>query len=296
MMPARTKDRMIAGPESPIASPMTTKMPVPMMAPRPSAVRSSRPTTRCSDAPFSSVSRTSASVSLVAKRPLRPSLPRGGGHRALLSYDGVSDEDGAARALDQLDRHAAEHLAGHAALGARRRRRSRRPPSPRRRAGCRATPCRGGPRPRPRRRPRAAARAKPSTAFCAALAELGARGGESASMSRPSSETTETAAPVCWASSAAASASHGWSAPAFAATTMRCMWPAAVRCCARAKPQRGPSGAFHTVGRLCRPSSSTASTRPTADQPAAIDGDRRERRRGRRAARRCWAPPAPARR
>ena len=66
---------MIAGPESPIASPMTTKMPVPMMAPRPSAVRSSRPTTRASDAPFSSVSRTSVSVSLVAKRPLRPSLP-----------------------------------------------------------------------------------------------------------------------------------------------------------------------------------------------------------------------------
>ena len=43
-------------------------------------------------------------------------------------------------------------------------------------------------------------------------------------MSRPSAETTETAAPVCWASSTAASASHGWSAPAFAATTMRSMF------------------------------------------------------------------------
>src|SRR3954447_11511990 len=108
---------MIAGPESPIASPMTTKMPVPMIAPRPSAVRSRRPTTRASDAPFSSVSRTSASVSLVANRPLRPpgceavaiglSLPlrRGG-----------DDEDGAARAADQLDRHAAEDPAGDAAL------------------------------------------------------------------------------------------------------------------------------------------------------------------------------------
>ena len=35
---------MIAGPASPIASPITTKMPVPMIAPRPSAVRSSAPT------------------------------------------------------------------------------------------------------------------------------------------------------------------------------------------------------------------------------------------------------------
>ena len=41
MTPARTKTRMIAGPASPIASPRMTKMPVPMIAPMPSAVRSS---------------------------------------------------------------------------------------------------------------------------------------------------------------------------------------------------------------------------------------------------------------
>jgi hypothetical protein len=38
--PARTKARTIDGPEVVIASPMITKMPVPMIAPRPSAVRS----------------------------------------------------------------------------------------------------------------------------------------------------------------------------------------------------------------------------------------------------------------
>src|SRR3954463_8260169 len=116
VMPARTNERMIAGPESPIASPMTTKMPVPMIAPRPSAVRSSRPTTRASDAPFSSVSRTSVSVSLVAKRPLRPSLPEAVATGPPLRR-GRDHDDGAAGALDQLDRHAAEDPAGHAAPG-----------------------------------------------------------------------------------------------------------------------------------------------------------------------------------
>ena len=41
--PASANERTIAGPESPIASPMITKMPVPMIAPIPSAVRSSTP-------------------------------------------------------------------------------------------------------------------------------------------------------------------------------------------------------------------------------------------------------------
>ena len=44
--PASTNESRIDGPESAIASPMMTKMPVPMMAPSPSADRSRRPTTR----------------------------------------------------------------------------------------------------------------------------------------------------------------------------------------------------------------------------------------------------------
>ena len=71
VMPARTNEKMINGPEDAIASPITTKMPVPMIAPRPSAVRSPRPTTRLSDWPFSSVSRTSTSVGFVANGPRR---------------------------------------------------------------------------------------------------------------------------------------------------------------------------------------------------------------------------------
>src|SRR3954463_5123797 len=109
--PASRNERMIAGPESPIASPMTTKMPVPMIAPSPSAVRSSRPTTRLSDAPFSSVSRTSAAVSLVAKRPLRRSGAEAEATAARFLRRG-DDEDGAAGALDELDRHAAEDAPG----------------------------------------------------------------------------------------------------------------------------------------------------------------------------------------
>ena len=69
--PARTKESTIAGPESPIASPMITKMPVPMMAPMPSAVRSSAPTALRSFVPSSPVSATSRSTSLVANRPPR---------------------------------------------------------------------------------------------------------------------------------------------------------------------------------------------------------------------------------
>jgi len=68
--PARMKETMMPGPASPIASPITTKMPVPMMAPRPSAVRSSTPTERWSWCSLSSVSPTSASTGLVMNRPL----------------------------------------------------------------------------------------------------------------------------------------------------------------------------------------------------------------------------------
>src|SRR3954464_13893976 len=60
----------IDGPESPIASPMMTKMPVPMMAPMPSAVRSSTPTARLSpSSPL--VSRARCSVGLRAHGPGR---------------------------------------------------------------------------------------------------------------------------------------------------------------------------------------------------------------------------------
>src|SRR3982750_3160017 len=58
----------IDGPERAIASPMITKMPVPMIAPMPSAVRSSTPTARFSpSSPL--VSRARCSVGLRAKSP-----------------------------------------------------------------------------------------------------------------------------------------------------------------------------------------------------------------------------------
>ena len=64
------KDRTIDGPEVVIASPMITKMPVPMIAPRPSAVRSSAPTARLSCVSLSWVCLTRTSIGLVAKTPV----------------------------------------------------------------------------------------------------------------------------------------------------------------------------------------------------------------------------------
>jgi hypothetical protein len=46
--PASTNDRITAGPASATPTPTTMKMPVPMIAPTPSAVRSSAPTDRLS--------------------------------------------------------------------------------------------------------------------------------------------------------------------------------------------------------------------------------------------------------
>ena len=91
--PARTNDRMIDGPAVGIALPMITKMPVPMMAPRPSAVRSRAPTARVSSVSFSCVSLTRTSIGLVANRPLRPSL-RGAVATVLSFYDGVMTRTG----------------------------------------------------------------------------------------------------------------------------------------------------------------------------------------------------------
>ena len=92
--PASTNDSTIAGPESPIASPMMTKMPVPMIAPTPSAVRSSAPTERRSRVP--SAASSSCSLGLVTKAPGRatvaialPRYPR----RVRLSHPGPGIPD-----------------------------------------------------------------------------------------------------------------------------------------------------------------------------------------------------------
>jgi hypothetical protein len=66
-MPASRNETTRAGPDSLIASPTITKMPVPMIAPMPSAVRSSAPTVLLSCVP-SAVS-LSASRDLVLKGP-----------------------------------------------------------------------------------------------------------------------------------------------------------------------------------------------------------------------------------
>src|SRR4051794_9228426 len=105
-MPASRKLRMIAGPESPIASPRITKMPVPMIAPMPSAVRSSSPTARRSWPASTSVSATSRSTGFVANRA--PAI------RCLLLPLGDRsrhDQHGPARALHELERHIPEHPA-----------------------------------------------------------------------------------------------------------------------------------------------------------------------------------------
>ena len=67
--PASENDRITAGPETPIASPMITKMLAPMIAPRPSAVRSNAPISRFSEASLYFVSASSASIDLRAKGP-----------------------------------------------------------------------------------------------------------------------------------------------------------------------------------------------------------------------------------
>src|SRR5215218_715781 len=72
VIPARANDRMIDGPVRPTASPMITKMPVPMTAPSPREVRSRRPTARLREPrpSDSSVLATRSSADLVANRVL----------------------------------------------------------------------------------------------------------------------------------------------------------------------------------------------------------------------------------
>lgn len=67
--PASENERITAGPDTPIASPMITKMLAPMIAPRPSAVRSKAPISRFSEASRFLVSASSASIGLRANGP-----------------------------------------------------------------------------------------------------------------------------------------------------------------------------------------------------------------------------------
>src|SRR3954451_12348517 len=66
-MPASANETTIAGPESPMPSASTTKMPVPMIAPTPKAVRSRAPTAFLRVWPSSLVSAISSSVLLRAQ-------------------------------------------------------------------------------------------------------------------------------------------------------------------------------------------------------------------------------------
>src|SRR3954463_3689420 len=84
--PASANEMTIDGPEREIASPMITKMPVPMMAPMPSAVRSSTPTARFRpSSPL--VSRARYAVGLRANGPGRVAVPI---DNNLLGGDGAS--------------------------------------------------------------------------------------------------------------------------------------------------------------------------------------------------------------
>src|SRR5215211_7159420 len=66
---ASANDRMTAGPARAAPSPMTTKMPVPMIAPTPIAVSCQELTARFSSCPVSCVSVSSDETSRVANRP-----------------------------------------------------------------------------------------------------------------------------------------------------------------------------------------------------------------------------------
>ena len=71
MTPASMKAMTIDGPDVVIASPMITKMPVPMMAPRPERGQVERADGAAQLGSFSWVSSTSRSIGLVANIPLR---------------------------------------------------------------------------------------------------------------------------------------------------------------------------------------------------------------------------------
>src|ERR1700710_921378 len=107
---------MIAGPESPIASPRITKMPVPMTAPMPSAVRSSSPTARRSWLEASFVAATKGSTGLWAARapplgchPHAASLSRNRSGTAARA----DDEHGPLGPLHERERDVAEQPRGH---------------------------------------------------------------------------------------------------------------------------------------------------------------------------------------
>src|SRR5215203_913860 len=66
---ASANDKITAGPAIAAPSPITTKIPVPMMAPTPIAVSCHEPTARLSSWPVSCVSVSSEETSRVANRP-----------------------------------------------------------------------------------------------------------------------------------------------------------------------------------------------------------------------------------
>ena len=136
--PARTNERMIAGPESPIASPMITKMPVPMIAPMPERGQVEQADGALEGA-RSSVSATSCVDRLGGEEACArvPDAMRG------LPFADGRHHHRAARALHELERRR-RRAAVRATRPRRRsrRRRSGRRRAPRRRAGSRARPCR----------------------------------------------------------------------------------------------------------------------------------------------------------
>src|SRR5262245_49390927 len=84
-MPAITIEMTIAGPALAAAVwPLSTKMPVPMIAPMPRATRLSEPRTRRRPWPACEVA-TSWSIGLVVNRPIAPRL--GAGSRGTLCRD-----------------------------------------------------------------------------------------------------------------------------------------------------------------------------------------------------------------
>src|SRR5207245_1394698 len=112
-IPATTKERMRPGPAlSCAASPVSTKMPAPMMAPTPRAVRLTGPSTRRSR--FSpSISASSTSTGLTAKSWLRRFIPAPPPGRSLAATPPAHARPGPARERDhQRARHAGEDAGG----------------------------------------------------------------------------------------------------------------------------------------------------------------------------------------
>ena len=99
----------------------------------------------------------------------------------------------------------------------------------------------------------------PSTLRCASSVNSERGIGDRPSISSPSTLTTDTPAPVCSASSAAASATQGSSTPAFAATTMRCIAFPHLFACGRSPIPRASAVLTHRPVSFSRHRPGTAS-------------------------------------